>query len=228
MTFRKIPCHPTLPLDFTPGDIPQPPLPPFQIPPRLPHRPLHASAFCNIGVSLPREGRNWARELQTVRSKWAHLSAQTMPASDVYRDADTLGRFLDMLGAKSESVAAVEAAKTAALDDMAVARNVVPGSSAPVGEISSPADQEMNQTGATVSSVPSATTFRVGDLVALRSNPGTVVPTIEVLYRWTREWKYLIRGDAVDGRRMVVVSKLGATDKLVVITAWVDDEKTGM
>ena len=46
--------------------------------------------------------------------------------------------------------------------------------------------------------------------------------------QWTREWKYLIRGEAVDGRGMVVVSKLGATDKLVVITAWVDDEKTGM
>ena len=132
-------------------------------------------------LSLPREGRNWARELQTVRNKWAHLSAQTMPASDVYRDADTLGRFLDMLGTKSESVAAVRAAKTAAFDDMAVARNVVPGSSAPVGETRSPADQEMNQTDATFSSVPSATTFRVGDLVALRSNPGTVVPIIEVL-----------------------------------------------
>ena len=46
--------------------------------------------------------------------------------------------------------------------------------------------------------------------------------------RWTREWKYLIRGDAIDGRRTVVVSKLGAMDKLVVITTWVDDEKTEM
>ena len=42
--------------------------------------------------------------------------------------------------------------------------------------------------------------------------------------RRTREWKYLIRGDAVDGRSMVVVSKLSPTDKLVVITTWTDDE----
>lgn len=36
----------------------------------------------------------------------------------------------------------------------------------------------------------------------------------------TRERKYLVRGRAVDGRQIVVVSKLGATDKLIVITAW--------
>ena len=29
----------------------------------------------------------------------------------------------------------------------------------------------------------------------------------------TREWKYLVRGYAVDGRQIVVVSKLGSTDK---------------
>ena len=44
----------------------------------------------------------------------------------------------------------------------------------------------------------------------------------------TREWKYLVRGSAVDGRRIVVVSKLGPTGKLVVITAWVNDEQAEM
>ena len=41
----------------------------------------------------------------------------------------------------------------------------------------------------------------------------------------TREWKYLVRGDAIDGRQVVVVGKLGPTDKLVVITAWASDEQ---
>ena len=44
----------------------------------------------------------------------------------------------------------------------------------------------------------------------------------------TREWKYLVRGNAVDGRQIMVVSKLGSTDKLVVITAWVNDEQAEM
>ena len=46
--------------------------------------------------------------------------------------------------------------------------------------------------------------------------------------RATREWKYLIRGGAVDGRQIVVVSKFGYTARLVIITAWIDDEQTAM
>ena len=42
--------------------------------------------------------------------------------------------------------------------------------------------------------------------------------------RATREWKYVVRGSTVDGRQMVVVSKLGYIDRLVIITAWIDDE----
>jgi len=48
---------------------------------------------------LPREVRTWVRELQTVRNKWAHLSAETMPESELYRDADTLGRLMAAIGA---------------------------------------------------------------------------------------------------------------------------------
>lgn len=45
----------------------------------------------------------------------------------------------------------------------------------------------------------------------------------------TREWKYVVRGNAVDGRQIVVVSKLSAaTDNVVVITAWVNDEQAEM
>ena len=46
--------------------------------------------------------------------------------------------------------------------------------------------------------------------------------------RAAREWKYLVRGNAVDGRQIVVVSKLGYIDRLVIITVWIDDEQTEM
>ena len=107
-------------------------------------------------LNLPREVRNWAQELQTVRNKWAHLSAQTIAASEFYRDADTLGRFLDMLGATPQSLAAVKAAKTTALEDMTVAQD-------------------------SISSGPPATTFQVGELVALRSDSRIVIPIIGVV-----------------------------------------------
>ena len=44
----------------------------------------------------------------------------------------------------------------------------------------------------------------------------------------TREWKYLVRGSAVDGRQVVIVGKLGPTDKLAVITAWTSGEQDEM
>ena len=59
-------------------------------------------------MRLPREGRSWVKELQTVRNKWAHLTSEAMPASEVYRDADTLGRLLGMIDADSASLDAVE------------------------------------------------------------------------------------------------------------------------
>ena len=34
----------------------------------------------------------------------------------------------------------------------------------------------------------------------------------------TKEWKYLVKGNALDGRELIVVKKIGLTDKLVVIT----------
>ena len=75
-------------------------------------------------ANLPREGHDWVRELKTVRNKWAHASAEREASEDVYRDADTLGRCLTMLGAEPESLAAIDAKKSAALREMAAARGV--------------------------------------------------------------------------------------------------------
>ena len=69
-------------------------------------------------LNLPREGRTWVRELQSVRKRWAHLSAAPVPAEDLYRDADTLARVLGMLGA---APASVEAANTVSTTPLAAA-----------------------------------------------------------------------------------------------------------
>ena len=63
---------------------------------------------------LPREGRSWVKELQAVRNKRAHLSAEALPASETYRDADTLGRLLKMIGAEQASLDLAEEVKAAA------------------------------------------------------------------------------------------------------------------
>jgi len=130
-------------------------------------------------LNLPREGRTWVKELQTVRNKWAHLSAEEMPASEVYRDADTLGRFLMMIGATQASLDAVEAGKATAVAAMANAKSRTNDVPAAVGNESAPFQVE-NETLQPANPSPGSL-FRVGDLVALRSNPATVLPVIEVI-----------------------------------------------
>ena len=133
-------------------------------------------------LNLPREGRTWVKELQTVRNKWAHLSAEAMPASEVYRDADTLGRLLVMIEATQPSLAIVEASKAAAVATMASTGSG--GVDAPTNHADEPASgnesDEPVPRGASTPLTP-APLFRVGDLVALRSNPATIFPVIEVL-----------------------------------------------
>ena len=130
-------------------------------------------------LSFPREARTWVKELQTVRNKWAHLSAEAMPASGTYRDADTLGRLLAMIGADRASIDAVESAKTAAITAMAGS-----GSRSSGGALveSNEADRGAVEVKARVVAMTTpASLFRVGNLVSLRSNPATVMPVIEVL-----------------------------------------------
>jgi hypothetical protein len=76
---------------------------------------------------LPREGRNWVKELQTVRNRWAHLSSEPVPATDAYRDADTLGRLLEALKADDASLRIVADVKFAALHEIKGRNEVIPG-----------------------------------------------------------------------------------------------------
>jgi len=131
-------------------------------------------------LSLPREGRNWVKELQTVRNKWAHLSSEPMQDSEIYRDADTLGRLLAMIGASEDSLNAVESVKASAISSMARANDGI-------GQVHCPPSNEPIPSGhpetlpIRVDSPLVTSKFQKGDLVALRSNPEKAMPVIEVI-----------------------------------------------
>ncbi len=128
-------------------------------------------------LQLPREGRNWVKELQSVRNKWAHASIEETPPSEQFRDADTLGRLLHLLDAEDGSRKTVELAKSEALAVMAPQAAVEDGSgTAPQPPEPASSDEEpppAENTGGAL--------FSVGELVALRSDPVTVFPVIEVI-----------------------------------------------
>lgn len=128
-------------------------------------------------LALPREARSWVKELQTVRNKWAHLSARAVPPSECYRDAETLGLLLTTLGADAQTLQAVESSKAASMAVMARgnATSIEPKAN----------DAEVTPTGFApnekLSAVSGVHLFKVGDLVALRSDPNVKLPVMEVL-----------------------------------------------
>lgn len=128
----------------------------------------------SVAFEEPLVVRNWVKELQTVRNKWAHLPAEGMPPSETFRDADTLGRLMTALGADEESIAAVEARKSEAVVAMSASRTVPE-------EEQSPIDPPVETPEGADSSNPEGALFKAGDLVVLRSKPDALMPIIEVL-----------------------------------------------
>ena len=122
-----------------------------------------------------REARTWVKELQTVRNKWAHLSAEALPSSDIYRDADTLGRLLTVLGAGPAALTVIESTKASALMNMA-------GAPSPAGKIAEPSTEiPASHHGASQPLQEPSSLFKIGELVALRSAPNILAPVMEVV-----------------------------------------------
>lgn len=128
-------------------------------------------------LNLPRDGRNWLKEMQGVRNKWAHMSAEDQPPGELYRDADTLGRLMSMLGADTATIDAIESAKAAAMTAMSRGHQSSGQTAAPVVEPASAVTAPLPTPG------PAApqSLFKVGDLVALKSSPDVLMPILEVV-----------------------------------------------
>lgn len=124
----------------------------------------------SVQNTLPREGRNWVKELQTIRNKWAHVALGQTPASEIYRDANTLGRLLALIGANEKSVNAVQKAKDAALAIMTDSVTVESplNTEAPNGNVETTIKTQKHL-------------FNVGDVVVLRSDKSIKLPVLDVI-----------------------------------------------
>lgn len=52
-------------------------------------------------LNLDKSARNWLKEAQTIRNRWAHAPAGGLNDETRYRDLDTIERLLQAFGAKS-------------------------------------------------------------------------------------------------------------------------------
>jgi len=86
---------------------------------------------------LPREARNWIKELQSIRNRWAHAPVAGLSPADTFRDADTLNRLMQVMRAESSLMERVEAFKLAALAKLAPLQETVskPEATCPSGKL---------------------------------------------------------------------------------------------
>lgn len=132
-------------------------------------------------VSLPREARSWVKELQSVRNKWAHLGSSDLPANDLFRDADTLERFLLTIGACETTLKDVELVKSEALNR--IAEPVLIKAEAALNKIEALEEQKISD--------ETRDRFNLGDLVTLKSAPEIIFPVIDII-RGGSETRYSV------------------------------------
>src|SRR5271157_3253730 len=95
-------------------------------------------------VGFSNEDRHFLKELRTVRDRWAHSSVAEFASEDVYRDLDTLQRFLIAIGADDDLLAEVKQTRDAAFPiagkalTPTVAQSAASSSAFQVGQLVSP------------------------------------------------------------------------------------------
>ncbi|HNR30495.1 MAG TPA: SNF2-related protein [Candidatus Hydrogenedentes bacterium] len=101
----------------------------------------------------PYESRNFVKEMQTVRNRWAHAQVAAPSGEDIYRDLDTLQRFLILLAPDDPLLSEIREAKETVLSK--------PPSPYPETALQQQAASQPER----------QTTYAPGDVVRLRANP---------------------------------------------------------
>ena len=110
-------------------------------------------------LELPRETRSWLKELQQVRNRWAHQVGGEARADDLFRDLDTVERFLGAIGGDLTIISEIQVQKSHVLQIIA---KPLTSSSQPSLDIS-------------------ATEFRQSEIVRLKSSLENAGPVIRVI-----------------------------------------------
>jgi hypothetical protein len=117
-------------------------------------------------MNLSSESRHFVKEMQTIRNRWAHAGTEEFPIDDVYRDIDTLQRFVTVIEAEEVFIKEIRAAKTSLLKKRLTSIPNIPA----------------NEAQAIPEKETQVAEFEPGQIVFLRSNPeikGAVVSIIQ-------------------------------------------------
>ncbi len=112
--------------------------------------------FISQRRELSSEARHYVKEMQSVRNRWAHVGSLTVPADDVYRDLDTLERFVAVVGAEEGQIDAIRAVKRQVFETGEARRQEAEAASEPETE------------------------FHVGEIVCLKADPSVAGAVVSV------------------------------------------------
>lgn len=115
--------------------------------------------------SLPSEARHFVKEMQTIRNRWAHASSEGFPVDDVYRDLDTLQRFMVVVGADEKLIQGLRATKAALL----------------AAETESPSDRGTERDSTSLRTEEGEIEFEPGQIVFVISDPSSRGAVVAVL-----------------------------------------------
>ena len=120
----------------------------------------------------PYDGRNLVKEMQTVRNRWAHAQVAAPLRDDIYRDLDTLQRFLALVCPGDDLGKTVQAEKKSLIE-----AQPAPAPAPPVA-----------------AEKPPPTTFVPGDIVRLLANPAKS-GAVTAIIAGEKEPRYLVFHD---------------------------------
>lgn len=66
-------------------------------------------------TNLPKDARNWLKETQSIRNRWAHLPSGGLDDETYYRDLDTIERLQQALGVNAEALKELQQHKQASM-----------------------------------------------------------------------------------------------------------------
>ncbi len=116
-------------------------------------------------LGLTSESRHFVKEMQTIRNRWAHATAEGFPLDDIYRDLDTLQRFAVVIEANEALIQEVRSLKTALLTT----------------ETESPTKIDAAALNSSLTPQKTGAEFDPGQIVCVRSDPSIRGAVISVL-----------------------------------------------
>lgn len=140
-------------------------------------------------LNWPKEGRNWLKEAQTVRNRWAHVTAVETEPHDSYRDADTLDRLVKMFGFNADAQKIVSTYKQQQLAMLSPELS-------PLENLHSIAlNPEISNDAASPLNAVAKGNFVPGQLVCLKSNQSKIFPILTMQTDARGERRYQVFED---------------------------------